>query len=331
MGEQLMGEAAFAPGAPSGAGLANTRYDQEHAMPSFTRVRPACLPRVVALATAGAVALLGPPAAPALERHQELKREFTLPAGERRVEIDNVFGSVRVRAGGGDKVTITIRQSVSSRREAELASAFEEVTLEEHQSGGRLELVQDGPFRCERRSSHRSWSSCDWDADYDVRWDWEVVLPADVALDVATVNEGDVRVEGVRGRVRARNVNGEVHASGLVAETAISTVNGDVSAEFAKLPAAGGSFETVNGEIELTLPASAQAEVAFETMNGEIYSDFDVEAVPQRTVAGNDERGRVRGTRKSYKLDRDAVVRIGAGGPRFDCETLNGDIVVRSK
>jgi hypothetical protein len=89
----------------------------------------------------------------------------------------------------------------------------------------------------------------------------------------------------------------------------------------------GGSFETVNGEIELSLPDGANAEVAFETMNGEIYSDFEVETVPQKAHV-DDEEGRRGGGRKSYKLDRDAVVRIGAGGPRFDCETLNGDIVV---
>jgi hypothetical protein len=108
-------------------------------------------------------------------------------------------------------------------------------------------------------------------------------------------------------------------------------VNGDVSAEFLRVPEAGGSLETVNGEIELTLPADAQAEVSFETMNGEIFSDFEVETVAQRTLADEGERGRGRGGRRSYKLDRDAVVRIGAGGPRFDCETLNGDIVVRSR
>jgi hypothetical protein len=277
-----------------------------------------------------AVALIGPPAASAVERSEELRREYTLPAGQRSVEIDNVFGSVRVTAGGGDKVTVTIRQWAKSRRQDDLAAAFAEVTLEENQSGGRLELMQDGPFRCERRS-RRGWDDCDWDSDYEVSWEWEVTVPADVALEVGSVNDGDVRVNGVRGRVRAKNVNGEVHVAGLAAEAEISSVNGDVSAEFVRVPEEGGSFETVNGEIELTLPANAQALVAFETMNGEIYSDFEVEAVPQRTVAGDDEVDRRRhGGKRSYKLDRDAVVRIGAGGPRFDCETLNGDIVVRS-
>ena len=296
------------------------------------RLRPNAHRLRLAPLAALAVALLGPPALSAVERNEELRREYTLPAGDRSVEIDNVFGSVRVTAAKGDKVTVTIRQWAKSRHQDELALAFEEVTLEEHQSGGRLELVQGGPFRCDRRG-RRGWNNCDWDRDYEISWEWEVAVPADVALEVGSVNDGDVHVNGVRGRVRAKNVNGEVHVAGLAAEAEISSVNGDVSAEFERVPEAGGSFETVNGEIELTLPAGAQAEVAFETMNGEIYSDFEVAAVPQRTSRADDddEHGRRHGSKRQYKLDRDAVVRIGAGGPRFDCETLNGDIVVRSK
>lgn len=291
-------------------------------------LRPSARFALSSAAAAFAIALIGPPAASAAERREELRREYTLAAGQRSVEIDNVFGSVRVRAGGGDRVTVVVRQWAKSRRESELATAFEEITFEERQNGGRLELAQDGPFRCDG-GRNRRWGNCDWDPDYEVSWEWEVTVPADVDLEVSSVNDGDVSVEGVRGAVEATNVNGEVHVRGLAAEARVTSVNGDVSAEFVRVPEAGGSFETVNGEIELTLPADAQAEVSFETMNGEIFSDFEVEAVAQRTLADEGERGR--GGRRSYKLDRDAVVRIGAGGPRFDCETLNGDIVVRSR
>lgn len=303
-----------------------------HAAGSLSR-RPLslrCAP--LAVVSAGwlatfAVALIGPPALSALERNETLRREFTLaPGGERRVEIDNVFGSVKVIGGSGDRVTVEIRQSAEARREAPLAAAFDEVKLEVRESAGRLVLEQDGPFRCNGRRGGWGRGSCDWDPDYEVTWDWVVTLPADVALDVSTVNDGDVVVDGVRGPVDASNVNGEVRASGLAAEASIESVNGDLVAEFVAVPSGGGSFETVNGEIELVLPASADAEVSFDTMNGEIYSDFEVVSVPQRASSDDDDR---RGRRR-YRLDKDAVVRIGAGGARFDCETLNGDIVVRS-
>ena len=289
---------------------------------------------VTLVALAAAVALLGPSSASALERTESLRREFTLAGGERRVSIENVFGSVQVTGTSGDRVTVEIRQWAKSRRETSLAAAFDEVTLEERQNGGRLELTQDGPFRCDDRDRHRRWGNCDWDPDYEVSWEWTVSVPADVELEVGTVNDGDVVVEGVRGAVELSNVNGRIRARGLAADADLSTVNGDVVAEFERVPERGGSFQTVNGEIELVLPAGADAEVGFETMNGEIYSDFEIVTVPQRAVIddGRDnEEGKRRGGRKSYKLDRDAVVRIGAGGPRFDCEPLHGDIDVRSR
>ena len=279
-----------------------------------------------------ALAAVTPPSARAkslpLERHDQVVKEFVLPAGAARtVVIDNVFGAVTVRGAAGDRVAVEIRREVRARTEAELREGLDEVTFASRADGGRLELGQDGPFRCgDWGREHVHWGGCDWDPDYEVRWEWQVTVPADVDLDVRTVNDGDLRVSGVRGRVEAKNVNGKVHLSGLAGEVEAATVNGDLAAEFERAPAAASSFKTVNGEIELTLPAATGAELGFETMNGEIYTDFEVSAVPQRVKSTRDER---HGSR--YQLDRDTVVRIGRGGPRLDLETLNGDIVVHAR
>ncbi len=263
-----------------------------------------------------------------LERHDVVAKEFVLPpAAPRTVVIDNVFGSVTVRTGTGDRVAVEIRREVRARTEEELRAGLDEVSFASRADGGRLELGQDGPFRCGNwGSEHRRRGSCDWDPDYEVRWEWQVTLPADVDLEVRTVNDGDLRVSGVRGRVEAKNVNGKVHLAGLAGEVEAATVNGDLEAEFERAPGAASSFRTVNGEIELTLPAATGAELGFETMNGEIYTDFEAAAVPQKVRSTRDER---HGSR--YQLDRDTVVRIGAGGPRLDLQTLNGDIVVRAR
>lgn len=286
----------------------------------------------LALAPLAVTALLAPAPAAALEKSDVLKREFTLTgAGPHQVEIDNVFGSVDVRTGPAGRVTVEIRRAAEARRADDLELAFTEVTLLVDERPGHLDLGQDGPFRCNddgfpranRRRAGRF--GCDWDPDYEVEWRWTVVVPADVDLEVSTVNGGDLKVAGVRGRVEASNVNGGVELSGLAGEVEGSTVNGEIRAEFARPPAEPASFETVNGEIELTLPASTGAELGFETMNGEIFTDFEVAAVPQRATAKRDGGGH------RYRIDRDAVVRIGNGGPRIDCQTLNGDIVVRAR
>ena len=274
------------------------------------------------------VALAVPTAA--TERADVLRREIALPAGARTVEIDNVFGGVEVRAGAGDRVAVEIRRTATARREADLALAFDEVTLVVDEWANGVALVQDGPFRCEargrdRRGRRHRWGDCRWDPDYELDWQWTVTVPAGVELEVRTVNGGAITVDGVRGGVSAANVNGPLRLAGLAGEVSAATVNGEIVAEYAIAPSADASFETVNGSIEIVLPAGSSADVDLETMNGELWSDFAVTAAPRRAEATASRHG------DRYRLDHDTRVRIGAGGPRFECKTLNGDIVLRER
>ena len=62
----------------------------------------------------------------------------------------------------------------------------------------------------------------------------------------------------------------------------------------------------------------------FESLNGEMWSDFEVVATSEPVRSGD-------GGRRRYSLGRDTLVRIGRGGVRLDCQTINGDIVVRAR
>jgi hypothetical protein len=300
--------------------------------PLFGVAARAARPRLVLrsmLVGAGVASMLVTATAPAraAERTDTIHRELALEPGVREVVIDNVFGAVRVHAGPAGHVTIDIRRHASAHRDAELDAAFHDVTLEVSSADGRLELVQDGPFRCdERRGGHHSHWGCDWDPDYEVRWQWDVTVPAEVDLAASTVNSGSVEIDGVRGRVRATNVNGPVRLGGLAGEVEASTVNGGVVAEFDRAPANDSKFATVNGKVELGLPRDTAAEIATKTLHGDLYTDFEVQTVPIKTVVERDgASGRL------YRFERDTVVRIGSGGVRLDCKTVNGDIVVRAR
>jgi len=314
-----------------------TPHDRSITSPSYPDREPQT-PRAarfgrIVLAVATAAALVAGVAARAAERSETIQRELTLDAGVREVAIDNVFGPVAVRAGAPGKVTLEVRQHATARRESALDEAFNEVTLSVETEGDRLSLVQDGPFRCEH--GRKGWhSGCDWDPDYEVRWEWEVTVPPGIDLAVSTVNAGGLSIEGVRGRVRAANVNGPLHLSGLVGEVEASTVNGGVVAEFERAPAVDSSFETVNGRVELTLPRDTAAEVAVDTVHGDLYSDFEGEAVPVKAVVERDGGGH------RYRFESGTVFRIGGAGPksgarsagvRLECTTVNGDIVVRAR
>lgn len=264
----------------------------------------------------------------ALEWSDVERRSFELrpTADGRHVGIDNVFGPVTVRAGAGDRVEVTIERRITAADAGELERARAEVRLEVVEKAGRLELIQDGPFRDDRddrgrrRGRHR-------ERDYEVEWSWQVTVPADVALEVSTVLGDQIAVEGVAGELDVANVNGSVRIVGARAATAAATVNGDVEVEYAARPDAPMSFATVNGEIEVTLPAGSGVELAVATVNGGIYTDFPAAATAAPATVERERNGR--GTR--YRIGGETVVRLGAGGPRLAAQTVNGDVLIRER
>jgi hypothetical protein len=284
--------------------------------------------RAHALRCATLVLIVSTAPVAALESTDVERRSFELsPTSDgRRVEIDNVFGPVTVRGSAGDRVELTIHRRITAADAAELERARAEVRLEVMEAAGRLELVQDGPFRddCDERGRRRGRHR---ERDYEVEWSWEVTVPSDVALEVSTVLGDLVLVDGVGGELDVANVNGAVRVVGARAATEAATVNGDVEVEFAVRPTAPMSFSTVNGEIEVALPAGSGAELAVETLNGEIYTDFPAAATARPATVERERSGR--GTR--FRLGGETVVRLGAGGPRLAANTVNGDVLIRER
>jgi hypothetical protein len=265
-------------------------------------------------------------AAGALESKDTEHRSFDLArsAGARTVIVDNVFGSVRVHAGAGDRVEVVIEKTIRGSDAAAIARARQEVTLGVTEKPGRLELVQEGPFR-DRGPGGRD---AHWrELGYEVDWSWDVTMPADAAVEASTVNGEALEIDGVRGEVSASSVNGNVRLSDVGGRATATTVNGDVAATFTVPLASPARFETINGEIDLAFPKGFGAELAFSTLHGEVYTDFPstLAAQPARVEA------ETHGSAHRFRIGRDSVVRLGEGGPRLECSTINGDIVIRER
>ena len=91
---------------------------------------------------------------------------------DRRLVIDNVFGSIVVRASDGDVVEMVARETVYADSAARLEAARAEVELRISERDGEVELFVDGPFRC--REDRHEWSSHHRDPGYRVVYDIEV-------------------------------------------------------------------------------------------------------------------------------------------------------------
>jgi hypothetical protein len=278
--------------------------------------------RPTRFATVGAVlaaafAYLGPAAAEIVET-RELEESLNVAAGEPLVVIvRNLIGPVRVTGHDLSTVEMHATESVHADLQADIARARAEMQLMTEQEAGRI------AFRVRStRDNEDYWGH--WN-DYRVEYDIEVRVPRNAAIELSTVNDGDVIAEGVHGNFTLRNVNGAVQLIDARGSGSITTVNGDVHAEFAQAPAEPTAFRTVNGSVDVTFPERLAAELTFQTMNGDVFTDFAVESLRDPPVV------QTSGARGAFVMrsNRNSAFRIGGGGTRHTFNTLNGNIYVR--
>lgn len=267
----------------------------------------------------GTLALSAATARAEITDKRTLKDSVRVPgSGSPTVIVKNVFGSVHVIAHDGATVDMTATETVTGDLHADIERARKEVELRTESEDGRV------AFRVRRIGSESSDCCNRWEG-YRVAYDIEVRVPRDAAVEVSTVNDGDVVVEGVRGTFEVHNVNGGVRLTGLRGAGHVATVNGPVSATFERGPAAATSFKTINGKIDVSFPQDLAADLSFKTMHGEIYTDFDSQPISSEPV-----RDRSRdGGKLVVRAEHGSSIRVGKGGPAYSFETLNGNVYVR--
>jgi hypothetical protein len=261
----------------------------------------------------------------AVVERQDLEQRLRFAAGTsaKRVDVDNFDGPVRVVAEDRDDVALVVHETVSAESRELLAQARKDVTLERVEDGPTVRVRACGPWtdRDGRCCSFQGWNR----VGYRVQYAIEARVPRSVTLLARTVENGDVRVEGVRGDLRVENVNGSVSARGVAGRGTFGTVNGDLEVLFAANPEGPSSFSNVNGNIDVEFRPGLAADVRLKTLNGEMWSDFPYAALP---VQGEVDR---RNGRFVYSNHHTAAVRIAGGGPELRFETVNGEIRLRRK
>lgn len=249
---------------------------------------------------------------------EDIQKSFPMPAGQRSLEIDNIWGSIEVVADAADKVEMTVHRTNRAESKEALEKAKKEVTLDISQDAGALKLYVNGPFRCQCDDCGRSHRD---DDGYVVKMDFKVHVPKDIDLKVKTVNDGRVTVRGTNGNFVVRNVNGDIEMNNVSGSGSARTVNGPVKVSFAQNPRQDSDFKTINGAVELKFARDLSADFRFKTFNGAIYSDFQVAAQPVHPMQEEH-----RGAKVIYRADRYTEARVNAGGPQIQVENLNGDI-----
>lgn len=221
---------------------------------------------------------------------------------------------------------ITAIQEINGS-DRELKLAREELSLRVEQDGSKVFVYIDAPFITLNRKGDRIRYRMDrWDDDYKFLYDITVRVPKNTHVYASTINRGSVIVENTTREVSASNVNGRIELRNISGATEAHTVNGDITAIYNESPDTDSEYQTVNGTIEVNYPETLSADIRFKSMHGDLYTDFSntQRLRAQITKDINSKRGKT-----TYRLDRYAPLRIGAGGPTYSFEVLNGDVYVK--
>lgn len=259
------------------------------------------------------------------ERSDTIQRTLRVPAGGAQVlELSNLSGAIEITGGSGGTIDVVAERTVRGMTQADLETAMRASTPVTTESASGVTI----------RGSGELWHGCDEDNAWRGREErrrshvvtrFAVRVPQTIAVRVCAVN-GAVEASGVRGPLTVTTVNGAIDAKGVDNPVRLHTVNGAVTADVRLVPSAAWSLHTVNGDVTLRLPASTSADLALETMNGGLFTDFETTPLPAAAPIVD----RVKGMRV-YRNSRTVHVRVGRGGPRLMLETLNGDVMVRSR
>ncbi len=171
------------------------------------------------------------------------------------------------------------------------------------------------------------------DNEISVDTDWratKVVLTARIPrradLDISTVNDGEIIVRDIEGRLQLNNTNGPITASNISGSVIAESISEDVDVAFTRVASDEAmSLSTINGDLTLGLPDGAGVQLQIDNARGEIYSDFEVEVQPSRPVVERtDSRSGV-----EVRVESVIVANVNGGGTVVKLKTLNGDIAVR--
>lgn len=243
---------------------------------------------------------------------------FSNSIANRSLEVDNVFGSVTVEGYSGDSIQITYTQTLTADRPSAMEEAIRDTRLAISQKENHVLLYAEAPYRNWERNRHR-------DYGYQAHYDIVVKVPSNTRLNISTVNEGNIYVRDVTSAIEVSNVNGTITLETVSDACHATTVNGEININFQKTPGEDCLFKTVNGDISLSFPAEPHGDYHLKTFNGEMYSDFDYEPIRSQSHL-KETHGRL----TKITMGEFVRIRIGAGGPQFQMDTLNGDIFIRA-
>lgn len=216
-----------------------------------------------------------------------------------RISLDNINGDIEISGESGNQVQITAEKRADNSKDL----AKLKIKIKADTDAIRIETVHE--------KSESRWFGINNSGEVS----YTLTVPASANLDTISTVNGEIRIRGVSGTVKAESVNGHLDLGNLAGDANLSTTNGGIEARFDTLKGSQRvNADTVNGRITLLIPDDSSARVSAETLNGDIDAeDFGLE-VEKGGFIGKDLKGS-----------------IGSGEASIDLDTVNGGIRISKK
>jgi hypothetical protein len=252
---------------------------------------------------------------------EKVTAPLTDPGRPVTLEVEQVSGSIIVKGYAGKEVIVeAVTRAGGERRSREREGRAAPEGLK------RIDAASSN-LSVEEKGNRIKIETESWRTPTDLT----IQVPLETSVKLATVNSGEIRVEGIRGSLEVENTNGKITLLNVSGSVAAETVNGSIIATLNQVAADRPmSFTTINGTIDVTLPPDLKARVKLMSENGEVFSDFDItmEASKANTQISDD---RSKGGKYRIKLEKAIYGNINGGGPEYRFNTLNGAIYIRKK
>lgn len=220
----------------------------------------------------------------------EWQRTYHLSPGG-RLDIVNLRGQIVAQPSSGGDVEVTARREARAGNEEAAKALLAAAQMIEQVSPDRVSIESRTPNSGRGR---------------DVNVQITVRVPPGSKVSLKT-EQGGVRLDGVAGDFVAQSTNGPIVVRDLSGSADVSTVNGPVRVEFAKLTA-NSRLSTVNGPVELAIPHDVNATLEASVVNGAVVVADDVALTA------------------TEKSGQRVVGRINNGGPSIVAQTTNGRV-----
>ncbi len=209
-----------------------------------------------------------------------------------RFELDATFAGVELLPATGTAIEVVATRNVRANSDQAAKDLLARIEMKEEVAPDRVRLQAMLP---EQRGNFRG-----------MNLDYQVKVPP--GLNVVIKSEfANVKLTRVHGRFDVSVTNGRISGEAVSGALQAQTVNGQVIMEMADVTD-DIKITTVNGALMLGLPPTANAAIEASAINGVVivFENLPVKAQTK-------ERQRLSG-------------RLGAGGPRVDLQSTNGNV-----